>query len=256
MLYKGDSVLPCYSILNYFLSILFFISLLFSCDRETVATSQLELLASYSIDVPEPSGLAINSSENILYTVSDHTNKVYKISTSGLLLQTFDFTGNDLEGVCNYTNGKLLVAEERTKKIIELTTATGTFITHQMDYDNDESNAGIEGITYNPNTQNSYFLNEKKPDKLFKLNSSFNIISSYDLGFANDYSGMFYDATDNLLWIVSDESQSINKCTLEGELIESYIINVQKPEGIAIANDKIYIVSDSEERLYIFQKSL
>ena len=240
--------------MNYFLSILFIISLQFSCDRETVAISQLELLATYSIDVPEPSGLAINSSGNILYTVSDHTNKVYKMSTSGLLIQTLDFAGNDLEGVCNYTDGKLLVAEERTKNIIELTTATGAFTTHQMDYENDEPNAGIEGITYNPNTQHIYFLNEKNPDKLFKLNTSFNIISSHNLDFANDYSGIFYDATDTLLWIVSDESQSINKCTLEGELIESYIINVQKPEGIAIANDKIYIVSDSQERLYTFQK--
>jgi len=228
--------------------------LIISCDKATTTTSQLELLNTYSIEVPEPSGLAINSSGTVLYTVSDHTNKVYKLSTSGLVLQVVAFTGNDLEGVCNYTDGKLLVAEERTKNIIELTTATGVFSTHNMDYTNDELNAGIEGITYNPNTQNSYFLNEKNPEKLFKLNSSFNIISSYDLDFANDYSGIFYDAIDNLLWIVSDESQSINKCTLEGELIESFLINVQKPEGIAIANDKIYIVSDSQEKLYIFQK--
>ncbi len=228
--------------------------LVLSCDKETTTTSQLELLSTYSIDVPEPSGLTINSAGNILYTVSDHTNKVYKLSTSGLVLQVFDFTGNDLEGVCSYTDGKLLIAEERTKNIIELTTATGVYSTHNMDYDNDETNAGIEGITYNPTTQNIYFLNEKNPDKLFKLNTSFSIISSYDLDFANDYSGIFYDTTDNLLWIVSDESQSINKCTLEGELIESYIINVQKPEGIAIANDKIYIVSDSQEKLYTFQK--
>ena len=225
-----------------------------SCGRETTTSSQLELLSTYSINVPEPSGLAINSSGNILYTVSDHTNKVYKLATSGLVLQTFNFTGNDLEGVCSYTDGKLLIAEERTKNIIELTTATGVYSTHNMDYDNDETNAGIEGVTYNPNTNSIYFLSEKNPNKLFKLNTSFSIISSYDLDFANDYSGIFYDATDNLLWIVSDESQSINKCTLEGELIESYIINVQKPEGIAIANDKIYIVSDSQEKLYVFEK--
>lgn len=239
---------------NLFIYIVFVSLASTSCDRKITPVSQLELLNTYAIDVPEPSGLAINSSGNILYTVSDHTNKVYKLTTSGLVLQVLDFTGNDLEGICNYTNGKLLIAEERTKNIIELTSATGTYSTHNMNYDNDEVNAGIEGITYNPATQNSYFLNEKNPDKLFKLNTSFTIISSYDLDFANDYSGIFYDAIDNLLWIISDESQSINKCTLEGELIASYIINVQKPEGIAIANDKIYVVSDSQERLYIFQK--
>ena len=86
-----------------------------------VSKISLVQVASYSIDVPEPSGLAINSSVNILFTVSDNTNKVYKMSTTGIILQTYNFEGNDLEGICSYTEGKLLLAEERTKNIIELT---------------------------------------------------------------------------------------------------------------------------------------
>ncbi len=231
-----------------FLSTCFYLS----CDKESTHTSQLELLNTYSIDVPEPSGLSISG--NVLYTVSDNTNNVYKLSTSGSVLQTIEFNGNDLEGVSNYTNGKLLLVEERTKKIIELTITTGDYLSHQMNYDNNEPNAGIEGIAYNSNHQIIYFLNEKNPGKLFKLNSSFNVIQSYNLDFANDYSGIFYDSSLNLLWIVSDESQSINKCTLDGELLDSYFINVNKPEGIVVTNDKIYVVSDSQERLYVFQK--
>ena len=126
--------------------------------------------------------------------------------------------------------------------------------THQMEYDNNDPNSGIEGITYNSNENIIYFLNEKNPGKLFKVNSSFNIIESFELNFANDYSGMFYEASTDLLWIVSDESQTINKCTTEGELLDSFSINVNKPEGIVIANNKIYIVSDSQETLYIFEK--
>jgi len=235
------------------ISIIFSLQAFMACTNNT-ATGQLELLHTYSVDVPEPSGLAINSSGDILYTVSDETNKVYKITSTGQLLQTLNFVGNDLEGVCNYTPGKLLLVEERTKNIIELTIATNTYTTHTMIYDNEELNAGIEGVTYNSNTQNIYFLNEKNPEKLFQLNTDFTITSDYNLNFANDYSGIFYEPASNLLWIVSDESQSINKCTLDGTLIESYYINVQKPEGIAIANDQIYIVSDSQERLYVFQK--
>jgi len=234
--------------------IILFLSACFciSCDKESTNTSQLELLNSYSIDVPEPSGLAISG--NVLYTVSDNTNNVYKLSTSGLVLQTIEFDGNDLEGVSSYTNGKLLLAEERTKNIVELSITTGQSTSHQMNYDNDEANAGIEGVAYNSSEEIIYFLNEKNPDKLFKLNNNFNVVQSYNLNFANDYSGIFYDASLNLLWIVSDESQTINKCTLEGELLDSYSINVNKPEGIAVTNDKIYIVSDSQERLYVFQK--
>lgn len=228
----------------------------FSCSNKEEINNKifLEQIARYSIDVPEPSGLAINSSGNILYTVSDNTNKVYKMSTTGVILQTYDFVGNDLEGICSYTNGKLLLAEERTKRIIELTIATGVNTGHQMAYDNNEANSGMEGIIYNGNENIIYFLNEKDPGKLFKVNSSFNILNSYNLNFANDYSGMFYEASTDILWIVSDESQSINKCTTEGELLDSFSINVNKPEGIALANNKIYVVSDSQETLYVFQK--
>ncbi len=56
------------------------------------------------------------------------------------------------------------------------------------------------------------------------------------------------------LWIVSDQSKTINKCTLTGDLIDSYSIGVLQAEGIAIAKDKIYVVSDAEEELYIFKK--
>ena len=227
-----------------------------SCNNNEELNGQgyLEQISSFSIDVPEPSGLAINSSGNILYTVSDNTNKVYKMSTTGVVLQAYDFVGNDLEGICSYTNGKLLVAEERTKKIIEFTMATGANSSHQMDYDNNDANSGIEGVTYNSSANVIYFLNEKNPGTLFKLNSVFSIINSYELNFANDYSGIFYEGSTNLLWIVSDQSQTINKCTTEGELLESYAINVNKPEGIVVANNKIFIVSDSQEALYVFQK--
>lgn len=228
--------------------------LLISCKKETDTANRLELLNTYSINVPEPSGLAINSTGNILYTVSDNTGKVYKLSITGLVLQTLNYVGNDLEGICSYKEGKLLLAEERKQNIVELTISSGAHSIHNIDYNNTGLNKGIEGVTYNPTTQVIYFINEKDPDKLFKLNKDFNIITSYNLNFANDYSGIFYDITDDLLWIVSDESQSINKCTKEGKLLESYTINVQKPEGIAIANNKIYIVSDSQEKLYIFQK--
>lgn len=241
--------------MKYIFPIILVVSLFaFSCEKDTENTNQLEVLSSYDISVPEPSGLAINSAGNILYTVSDHTNKVYKLSMAGALLHTYDFTGNDLEGICNYNSGKLLLAQERTKTVVEYTIANNTHINHVIDYENNDENSGVEGITYNSSTQNIYILNEKDPGKLIVLDTNFSIVNSYNLDFANDYSGLFYDATDDLLWIISDQSQSINKCSLTGELLESFKIGVTKPEGIVISNNKIYIVSDSEEKLYLFEK--
>jgi DNA-binding beta-propeller fold protein YncE len=74
------------------------VNILYSCsDNEeiTPVDDQLELLAKYKIDVPEPSGLAIDQSGSALYTVSDNTNKVYKISAQGEVIRTFGYSGND-----------------------------------------------------------------------------------------------------------------------------------------------------------------
>jgi uncharacterized protein YjiK len=125
-----------------------------------------------------------------------------------------------------------------------------------MVYNNNDANSGIEGVTYNPNNQTIYFVNEKNPGKLFKTDINFNITSILDLTFANDYSDLFYESQTNILWILSDESRTINKCTTDGILLQSYSINVDQPEGIAITSEKIYIVSDSLKKLYIFQKPM
>ncbi|MEP1487687.1 MAG: SdiA-regulated domain-containing protein [Algibacter sp.] len=231
-----------------------------SCsDNNDIITnnkSKLELEASYIIDVAEPSGLAINSSGNVLYTVSDNTAKVYKLTTTGGLIETLSYAGNDLEGVSIFTGNKLLLAEERTKEIVEFDITKGTASKHKINYENNAENSGIEGVTYNSNDGTIFILNEKNPGKLIRLRSDFSIIAEYHLNFASDYSGIFYENSTNNLWIVCDQNKTINKCTLTGELIESYSIGVTQAEGIAIANDKIYVISDAENKLYIYRKPI
>lgn len=232
-------------------------AVLCSCSNNNDAApkqNELELLSSFSINISEPSGLVINANETAFYTVSDNTNKIYKLSMSGTILKTFDFVGNDLEGVSLFTENKLLIAEERNKTIIEFNINTEDFTIHNMEYDNNDANSGLEGVTYNANNGSVYILNEKDPGILMKLNTNFTIESTYDLDFANDYSGIFYDEILNVLWIVSDQSKTLNKCNLNGNLIKEYPIQITKAEGVVVTNDKIYIVSDSTEKLYTFNK--
>jgi len=242
---------------NIFIALLCVQALFVSCSKNSTTTSnqfELELVNSVNINVPEPSGLAINSSENILYVVSDHTAKVYALSLEGDLIQTFNYVGNDLEGVSTFTENKLLLAEERSKEIVEFNMITGNISKHSINYTNNDENSGIEGVTFKENDGTTFILNEKDPGKLFRLRADFTIIVEYELTFANDYSGLFYDLTLNVLWIVSDQNKSLNKCTLNGELIKKYSIPVSKAEGVAVTNENIYIVSDSENKLYTFIK--
>ena len=188
--------------------------------------------------------------------MSDNTNKIYKLSTSGNTLQTFNYIGNDLEGVSSFTENKLLLAEERTKEIVEYDMSTGSYQKHKIEYDNNDENSGIEGVAFNANDNSIFMLNEKDPGLLIRLRSNYTILSMYELNFASDYSGIFYESSSNNLWIVSDQNKTINKCNLVGELIESYPISVTKAEGITVTNDKIYIVSDLDSKLYIFKKPI
>lgn len=216
----------------------------------------LELEASYKIGVLEPSGLAVSSSGDVLYTVSDHTAEVYKLSVTGDVIQTYNYKGNDLEGVSTFTGNKLLLAEERTKEIVVFDTATGAYSKHRINYKNNDENSGIEGVAYNTTDGTIFILNEKNPGNLIRLRADFSIIAVYELDFASDYSGIFHDSYSNSLWIVSDQNKTINKCTLTGELVKSYSIGVTQAEGIAISNDKIFVVSDAEAKLFTYKKPI
>lgn len=235
------------------------LALLLSCSNKNnndVLGNQLELEASYNINIAEPSGLAVNDAGDVLYIVSDNTAKVYIVSTFGVLIRTLSYTGNDLEGVSTFTENKLLLAEERTKEIVEFDMSNGITSKHKIMYENSDENSGIEGVAYNTSDGTIFILNEKNPGKLIRLRSDFSIIAEYNLNFSADYSGIFYEKSSNNLWIVCDQNKTINKCTLRGELIESYSIGVTQAEGIAIANNKIYIVSDAEGKLYIYKKPI
>ena len=65
--------------------IAFVLFLAVSCQKNETAdpvieipVGTLELIDSYEVDVPEPSGLSFGPDNETLLTVSDHTNQVYE----------------------------------------------------------------------------------------------------------------------------------------------------------------------------------
>jgi uncharacterized protein YjiK len=209
----------------------------------------------YAVSIPETSDLSFGSSTDILYTVSDRTAKVYKITTQGKVLSELSYTGSDLEGVCYVENQFLYVAEERLRKIIKLDLQGNQLGDKPISVGINDENQGLEGISYATFNKHFFILNEKNPGLLIETDENLNVLKSYQLSFANDYSGICVDNVNQQLWIVSDESASVTKCTMKGELIESYRIPVSNPEGIAFdpENGQVYIISDTEARLYLFK---
>ena len=75
------------------------------------------------------------------------------------------------------------------------------------------------------------------------------------MGFALDYSGLTWDPKRSSFWIVSDQSRALYLWSPKSGVLEEYGLPFPKAEGIAVdeAAKRIYIVSDSENRLYVFR---
>ncbi len=219
-------------------------------------SSELTEVFSARISVPEPSGLSLHINGKSLWTVSDQTAQVYQISLKGQLLKTLSYRGQDLEGISQSPlDGSLWIVEERKREMVQLDTLGNELARHKVSVEVRDENSGLEGIVANPNNDHLFVLNEKMPALFMNVSSDATVRYSKTIHYVNDCSGIAAEANGAFLWMVSDESRTIVKCDTSGSEIESYRIGVDKAEGIAVsrADSLIYIVSDSKQKLYIYQ---
>ena len=236
---------------------IFFALFSFSFCQEVKKENSPELLTFYiseSIPVPEPSGLDLSYDEKAFWIVSDQNSKVYLIDSWGKEIKSFKVDGEDLEGITVVNDITIAVVLERTREVVILDTSGNELKRAKLDLEG-ELNSGLEGITYNRRDKIFYILKEKKPRLLLTLDKNLIELNRDTLDFAKDFSGIFFDDIDNILWIISDESERIFKTNLEGVSIEEFKIKVKQPEGITLnkARTKLYLVSDATENLYVFE---
>jgi len=212
---------------------------------------KLELISSVNLQVDEPSGLCFSIGKTFLWTVSDHTRKVYKVDFSGNVIETLSYTGNDLEGIAiDPSDSTIWVAEEYLSQIVQLDSLGNEL--NRITITGAAGNNGLEGITINTTNHHFFLLKEQDPGVLIELDETYNLLNYKRIYFAFDYSGIFYESHNQHLWIVSDQNKNVYKCDLSGSVLTEFPIEVIKAEGIAvdIENDLVYIVSDSHEKLY------
>ena len=222
-------------------------------DKNENTVKTLSFTIAEKIPVPEPSGLALSSDERNFWVVSDENSKVYLIDSWGRVVKSFKVNGEDLEGITVIDDSTLAVVLERTREVVILDTSGLELKRAKLDLGG-ELNNGLEGISYDPEEKRFFVLNEKKPRLLLTLDENLIEIKRDTLNYAKDVSGIYFDAVDKNLWILSDESQRIFKTDLSGNPIEEIKIKVTQPEGITFnkARTKMYIVSDKTENLYVF----
>lgn len=248
-----------YLIKNY-ATILFIILIALSqykCNtnrQQSPTPEKLTLQKVTPIKVPEPSGLALSYDEQYLWSVSDDINKVYLLDLNGNEIKSFMVNGEDLEGIAVIDSKNVAVILERTREVVVADTS-GKEITRKQFNLKGNLNEGLEGICFDANTKDFYFVNEKNPGLLIKTDSSFNEIFRKEIKLAKDYSDIFFSKDDNTLWILSDESKKVIQTDLNGIKIKEYRMDVDQPEGLAVdyKNKKVYLVCDRNEKLYEFK---
>ena len=211
----------------------------------------------YDLKVTEPSGLSFGPEGKTLLMVSDNTNKVYETDFQGKIIRTLAYTGADLEGVGYDPYQQIVaVAEERKRQVVFLDYANGN---EQNRFDivtgGNTDNKGLEGISFNDNNSSYYMVNEDMPGEMIVWNNAFGIISTDELRFASDYSGIYVDTENALLYILSDESQTLYKCDYNAKVLTEYPLPSTKFEGIAVDAQKqlVYLVNDRANTLTVFQ---
>lgn len=215
---------------------------------------EFEPIKTIRLDVPEPSGLDMTFDKLGFWTVSDETSKVYRLDIDGNVMRSFKIKGSDPEGIAVVDSNIIAVVLERDREVVLLDTLGKELLRKKLDLRGD-LNSGLEGISYDRINEKYYLVNEKSPGLLIELDKNLNELKRTVLNLAKDYSGIFYESIDDVLWILSDESKKILITDKVGNIIDEYKTTIVQAEGITYDRDsgKLFVVSDAKEELYEYR---
>ena len=150
------------------------------------------------------------------------------------------------------SDGTLWVVEEERREIVHLN-ASGRVLGRRPRDLQGKANSGLEGICLD-STGTVYVLNEKDPGLFVALNADLLIANLRQLDFAEDLSGLDCDGGSGCFWILSDQSRMLYLWSPETGVVSAYPLPFDKAEGVAVdaAAGRVYIVSESEDRLYVY----
>jgi uncharacterized protein YjiK len=146
----------------------------------------------------------------------------------------------------------LYLIEERSGDLVHLDTSGVVLNRVHISNFESEVNQGFEGITFRPPVGKLYLVHEANPLAIVELDTTGSVLNRFTLFFAPDLSGITFDDSRNEFIILSDVAGEAYHTTLSAEYLVSWETGIDKAEGIAVNEDTLYIVSDSESELYTF----
>ena len=207
----------------------------------------------YKTGLKNLSGICFNKDKTLLLAVTDKGN-IYELDFQGKIKRQLPFDEfGDFEAITiNPQNGKVYLADENTMSVYQLNSDEKKIDkVVSVTVPNATYNRGIEGVSYGKDTL--YIANQADPCRIFKYHLKDKKMSYFDVPFSTFLSDIFYDATDNTLWLVDCKKYQITHCNLNGQIIaQQNIPMVRKAEAIAIDREKniAWIGCDKTGNLY------
>jgi len=203
------------------------------------------------LDMEEPSDL-VRVGEK-LFAVSDQHSKIYEITPDGDADEYVNIDGHDLEALgYDHTRNEFMIADELKAKIWTINEEGGRHDSIEIDNASD-GNSGIEGIVVTTPDDRLFAVKEKDPARIYELKTDGTLVDSKKIDFATDLSGVSYNASDRHVYVLSDEDHSLFRLDSSWNPDRAWKLPVDKPEGLAFSGNTLYIVSDSENRIYTFE---
>jgi uncharacterized protein YjiK len=79
------------------------------------------------------------------------------------------------------------------------------------------------------------------------------VVSRAEVSFAPDLSALAWSEDDGALYALSDEARTVYRLSPTLEVTGAWEIDVEKPEGLAIHEGRLYVVGDADASLHVFE---
>lgn len=207
------------------------------------------------INIGQPSGITMDEKGENIWVVGGSSERIYKITKEGVILETLAYKGSDPEGIAyDPADSTLWVAEERQRLLVHLD-LKGNFIGSIPVGLTGDNNNGIEGVCLD-NNGGFFMVNEKKPGLFLELGRNFTLKALSEIEFASDYSDIAYCSGKNYFFVLSDESKGFFIYSRDKKVLQRFDLPCTKFEGIASTpnGDKLYLVNDSLNTLSLYTR--
>jgi uncharacterized protein YjiK len=224
------------------------------------------------------SGLTFNPDTKTLFGVLNAPAVIVEFTREGEFLRYIELNGfDDTEAISYLGEGLFAIAEERRRMISLVQVDESTDLVRYADVahfliDPEVSkNKGLEGLTYDPQSQMLFVVKERSPRRIYLVPlpslvaGAPRVFRAWDPGAIGlrDLSGVQFQPGTGTLLIVSDESKEVVETTLSGEVISKLRLRsghgglpseIEQAEGIAVDDQGTLFIVSEPNMLYVYAK--